>query len=59
MDMETEFVNQFCHRMAAVNHVLAEMRAFYIFEDQRPGTPVDRINQDSIDFASYRRMFTV
>lgn len=57
MDTTTEFVNQFCHRMASINHVMGEMRSFYIFEDKRPGGPVDRINEDSLKFALYQKMF--
>ena len=56
-DYDFQLVNHFCHRMDSINHVMGEMRSFYIFEDKRPGSPVDRINQDSLDFATYERMF--
>ncbi len=55
--METAFVHQFCTKMASINHVMSEMRAFYNFGDKRPGSVVERITQDATRFAEHQKLF--
>ena len=55
----TTFVSMFCVQLARRNHMLRQMAAWYLFQDRRPGSIVDRFNQDARDFAEYQRLFTV
>jgi hypothetical protein len=50
MDYATEFTNQFCTQLALNERGLRHMHAFYVFEDKREGSLVDRYTRDAAKF---------
>ena len=59
MDPTTAFVNVFCTQLALRYHLLRQMMAWYLFEDHRPGTVVERFDFDARDYMAYTNMFRV
>lgn len=60
MDESTKiflFVNEFCNRLAIVDKGVREMRGWYVFEDKRPGSIVERFNADAQSWGRYTKMF--
>ena len=59
MDYETEFVNQFCNQLALRDQGFRDMIAWYIFQDHRPGTLLERFSADAKKFWEYQKLFVV
>ena len=59
MDATTAFVHEFCNQVAKMDAGLKQMKAFYIFEDKRPGSLEERFLGDAREFGEYQKMFQV
>ena len=57
IDYETEFANEFCNQIAIMDRGVAGMKAFYHFEDKRPGTVVERFTADAKTFNEVNKLF--
>lgn len=57
MDYATAFVSEFCNQLAINERGLRQMCAWYIFEDDRPGTVVERFEQDARVWFQWSKMF--
>ena len=57
MDYDTKLVNQFVNQLALNERGLRGMHAFYVFEDKRPGTVVERFTEDAQKFWEVHSMF--
>lgn len=57
MDPNTAFVHHFCNQVAKMAKGYTDMRAWYLFADKRPGSPVERFEADAKNYAEYMRLF--
>jgi hypothetical protein len=57
MDAPTEFVNQFCHKVAQMAKGYRQMAAWYVFHDTRPGDLKTRFETDAADHMAYTKLF--
>lgn len=57
MDYATEFVNQFCNKLAILARAYRSVSSWYVFEDKRPGTIEERFTLDAADHAAYQKLF--
>lgn len=53
------FITEFCNQMTKVYHGIRDIHSWYIFQDRRPGSILDRFNQDAASWAEYSKMFQV
>lgn len=51
------FLTEFCNQLAVTQRGIQRMRAWYIFEDRRPGTVTERFERDARDYFEYEKMF--
>lgn len=57
MDYSTTFFNEFCNQLALVDHRKRGMIAYYLFDDKRPGTVLERFTQDAAQHAQFTKLF--
>jgi hypothetical protein len=59
MDYATAFVHEFTNQLALVEHRRRSMIAYYLFDDKRPGTVIERFEADAAQHAAYTKLFVV
>ena len=57
MDYSKTVLNEFVNQLDITQRGVQRMRAWYIFSDRRPGTVVERFQQDAQNFWEYENMF--
>ena len=57
IDYETELANEFCNQIATMDRGVRGMKSFYLFEDKRPGTIVERFTEDARLFNEVNKLF--
>ena len=57
MDYSTAFFHEFCNQLALVEHRKRGMIAYYLFDDKRPGTVIERFTLDAAQHAQFTKLF--
>jgi hypothetical protein len=57
MDYETLFVSEFCNQLEDMRRRGRQAHEFYLFQDKRPGSVVERFQKDAAEFADYQKLF--
>jgi hypothetical protein len=53
------FVNEFCNRLEKTRKALRDMHSFYLWDDKRPGSVIERFETDASEWGEYQKMFKV